>query len=76
LFEALLQADPFLQVLTGDALFAGRPPCGQIIAHGRHSLFQIKGDRPQLLAKMRRVFSPRPSRPPAPSRATEEKRNE
>jgi len=72
--EALLHAYPFLQVLTGDALFAGRPLCEQIIAHGRHYLFQIKGDQPQVLAKMRLVFSPQLSRPPDPSRATGEKK--
>lgn len=72
--EDLFEAYPFLHLLTGDALFAGAPLCEAIIGHGRHYLFQIKGDQPHLHEKMRLVFSPALSRPPDPERATGEKK--
>lgn len=54
---ALLKTYPFLRILTGDALFAGSPLCSQIIENGRHYLFQIKGDQPQLLEKFEILFA-------------------
>lgn len=72
--EALFEAYPFLSLLTGDALYAGEPLCREIIGHGRHYLFQIKGSQPHLYEKLRLVFSPSLSRAPDPKRATGEKK--
>jgi len=62
-FKALL-ADlfaryPFLELVVGDAMFAGRPLCEQLIENGRHYLFQIKADQRALLEKMNLLFSPK-----------------
>lgn len=53
----LLATYPFLQVLTGDAMFAGEPLCAELIGHGRHYVFQIKADQKHLLEKMELVFA-------------------
>jgi hypothetical protein len=53
----LLAAYPFLQILTGDAMFAGEPLCSQLIERGRHYVFQIKADQKHLLEKMELVFA-------------------
>lgn len=72
--EALLAAYPFLQILTGDAMFAGAPLCAALIEQGRHYVFQVKADQPHLHEKLGLLFAPRLSRPPDPSRATGEKK--
>jgi hypothetical protein len=45
---ALFEKYPFLQILTGDAMFAGNPLCSEIIQRGRHYLFQVKCDQHHL----------------------------
>lgn len=55
--DNLFETYPFLRILTGDALFAGAPLCSEIIERGRHYLFQIKADQPQLLEKLELIFA-------------------
>jgi len=71
---ALFEKYPFLKILTGDALFAGNPLCSEIITHGRHYLFQVKGDQKHLHEKMELVFARHLSRPLDPSCLTGEKK--
>lgn len=70
----MLAAYPFLQILTGDAMFAGRPLCAELIEHGRHYVFQIKADQPDLLEKMRLVFAGKLQRKVAPASLSGEKK--
>jgi len=72
--DGLFAAYPFLQVLTGDAMFAGEPLCSQLIERGRHYLFQIKADQKNLYEKMQVIFSPALSRHAPPSALTGEKK--
>ena len=53
----LFAAYPFLQILTGDAMFTGEPLCAELIAHGRHYVFQVKADQKHLLEKMELLFA-------------------
>ena len=55
--KELLETYPFLQIFTGDAMFAGAPLCSDLIENGRHYVFQIKADQKNLLEKMERVFA-------------------
>lgn len=54
----LLERYPFLWLLSGDAMFANTQLCEMLSAGGRHWLFQIKANQPQLLEKLELVFSP------------------
>jgi len=54
----LLAHYPFLELVVGDAMFAGAPLCELLIENGRHYLFQIKADQPGLLEKMGLIFAP------------------
>lgn len=70
----LLAAYPFLRILTGDAMFAGRPLCAELIGHGRHYVFQIKADQKDLLEKMRLVFAGKLQRAVDPASLSGEKK--
>ena len=70
----LLDAYPFLQVLTGDAMFAGEPLCSSLIEHGRHYVFQIKADQPNLHEKLGVVFAAALDREAPSSALTGEKK--
>lgn len=59
---ALLERYRFLELVVGDAMFAGAPLCELLIQNGRHYLFQIKADQPALLEKLELVFAPRLAR--------------
>ncbi len=59
----LLEHYPFLQLVVGDAMFAGEPLCELLIENGRHYLFQIKADQKHLLEKMELIFAPHLHRP-------------
>jgi len=59
----LFAAYPFLQILTGDAMFSGEPLCAELIAHGRHYVFQVKADQKHLLEKMELIFAGKLQRP-------------
>jgi len=59
----LLANYPFLQLVVGDAMFAGEPLCELLIENGRHYLFQIKADQKHLLEKMELIFAPHLHRP-------------
>lgn len=72
--DLLFEKYPFLKILTGDALFAGNPLCSEIITHGRHYLFQVKGDQKHLHEQMELVFARHLSRPPDQSKLTGEKK--
>ena len=54
----LLEHYPFLELVVGDALFAGAPLCEMLIENGRHYLFQVKADQPELLEKLGLIFAP------------------
>lgn len=69
----LFEQYPFLKILTGDALFAGNPLCSEIIQHGRHYLFQIKGDQRTLHEKTDLIFARHLNRAPDPAQPTGEK---
>lgn len=70
----LLARYPFLELVAGDAMFAGRPLCELLIENGRHYLFQIKAGQRELLEKMELVFAPQLHRRLKPERLTEEKK--
>jgi len=70
----LLATYPFLQILTGDALFAGAPLCSELIQNGRHYLFAIKGDQKNLQEKLELVFAAKLARAPKQSAVTGEKK--
>jgi hypothetical protein len=70
----LLERYPFLELVVGDAMFAGAPLCELLIENGRHYLFQIKADQPEALEKMRLVFAPHLHRRFKPDRLTGEKK--
>jgi hypothetical protein len=70
----LFETYPFLQILTGDAMFAGAPLCSDLIEHGRHYVFQIKTDQKNLYEKMELVFSPQLSRGASEASLTGEKK--
>lgn len=72
--EQLLRHYPFLELVVGDAMFAGTPLCEMLIANGRHYLFQIKADQPQLLEKLQLVFAPQLHRPLRPEALEGEKK--
>lgn len=72
--SAMVEKYPFLRIPTGDAMFAGNSLCSEIIVHGRHYLFQIKGDQKHLHEKMELVFARHLSRAPDESRLTAEKK--
>lgn len=57
ILPALFEKYPFLRILTGDALFAGNPLCSEIIQHGRHYLFQVRGNQGHLHEKLELVFA-------------------
>jgi len=65
---------PFLKILTGDAMFAGNPLCSEIIQHGRHYIFQLKGDQKHLHEKLELVFARHLHRPPDAAGLTGEKK--
>jgi hypothetical protein len=56
--DSLFDRYPGLWLLVGDAMFADRKLCEMINGRGRHWLVQIKENQPDLLEKMRLVFSP------------------
>jgi len=74
ILPALFEKYPFLQILTGDAMFAGNPLCSEIIQHGRHYLFQIRGNQGHLHEKLELVFARYLNRAPDPARLTGEKK--
>jgi hypothetical protein len=55
---SLLEDYPCLGLIVGDAMFAGVPLCELVIQNGRHYLFQVKADQPELLEKLALVFAP------------------
>jgi hypothetical protein len=70
----LFETYPFLRILTGDALFAGAPLCSDLIARGRHYLFQVKADQRHLYEKLELVFAAKLARDVAPDSLTGEKK--
>jgi len=70
----LFEIYPFLRILTGDAMFAGAPLCSDLIARGRHYVFQIKADQKNLYEKMDLVFAAPLARGPAGASLTGEKK--
>lgn len=70
----LFETYPFLQILSGDAMFAGAPLCSDLIEHGRHYVFQIKTDQKNLYEKMELVFAPELARAPSEASLTGEKK--
>ena len=74
ILSALFEKYPFLQILTGDAMFSGDPLCSEIIQHGRHYLFQVKGNQGHLREKLELVFARHLNREPDEQRLTGEKK--
>jgi hypothetical protein len=72
--DDLFAAYPFLQILTGDAMFAGEPLCSSLIEHGRHYIFQIKADQKHLYEKMDLIFAAKLANEPDPAAFTGEKK--
>jgi hypothetical protein len=72
--SGLIETYPFLQILTGDALFAGAPLCADLIERGRHYVFQVKADQKHLYEKLELVFAPQLAREVAPDSLTGEKK--
>ena len=72
--DNLFESYPFLEIMTGDAMFAGEPLCSELIKRGKHYVFQIKGDQKHLHEKMHLVFAGKPERAVSPSSLTGEKK--
>ena len=72
--DNLFKTYPFLEIVTGDAMYAGAPLCSSLIEHGRHYVFQIKGDQRHLHEKMELIFSPQLRAAPKPEAFTGEKK--
>ena len=72
--SGLFNTYPFLQILTGDAMFAGAPLCADLIENGRHYVFQIKADQKHLYEKLDLVFAAKLARDPAADSVTGEKK--
>lgn len=53
----LLAAYPALSLLTGDAIFAGRPLLELLKTHGCDYLFQVKANQPELLEALKTCFA-------------------
>ena len=70
----LFETYPFLQILTGDAMFAEAPLCADLIENGRHYVFQVKADQKHLYEKLDLVFAAQLDRDPAPDSVTGEKK--
>ena len=47
---------PGLKLLTGDAIFAGRPLLKALQEYERDYLMQVKGNQPNVAAKMEAMF--------------------
>jgi hypothetical protein len=54
--EELFTMYPCLKLLTGDAIFAQRPLLEALQEYERDYLFQVKGNQPKILAKMKVIF--------------------
>jgi hypothetical protein len=72
--DGLFRAYPFLQILTGDAMFAGEPLCSALIRRGRHYVFQIKADQKSLYEKLELIFAGRVRGAVKPASVTGEKK--
>jgi hypothetical protein len=72
--DGLFETYPFLQILTGDAMFAGAPLCADLIKRGRHYVFQIKADQKNLYEKLDLVFAAKLAGDPKPDSLTGEKK--
>lgn len=72
--DGLIAACPFLQILTGDAMFAGAPLCSALIENGRHYVFQVKADQRHLHEKLGLLFAPQLNRPADPAAAAGKKK--
>jgi len=70
----LFAAYPFLQILTGDAMFTGEPLCADLIERGRHYVFQVKADQKHLLEKMELLFAGKLHRAVDPASLSGEKK--
>ncbi|HIC35494.1 MAG TPA: hypothetical protein EYO78_11860, partial [Gammaproteobacteria bacterium] len=70
--EALLDAYPMLQLITGDAIFAQRPLAELICAKNRDYLLQVKANQGDTLDALEHCFSQAVDRPPA-AETTEKK---
>lgn len=71
---ALLESYPFLELILGDAMFAGGPLCEMLVENGRHYLFQVKASQPDLLEKLEYVFARHLRAKPKPDRFDGEKK--
>jgi len=54
--EELFEMYPFLKLLTGDAIFAQRPLLEALKEYHCDYLFQVKGNQPKILTKMKVLF--------------------
>jgi DDE_Tnp_1-associated len=54
--QELFERYPGLTLLTGDALFCQRPLAGLIIEAGRHYLFAVKDNQPDMMEAMHATF--------------------
>jgi len=61
--EVLASLDLAGLVVTGDALYAQRELCRQIVGQGGEYLFTVKENQPTLLDDIRTLFSDPPARP-------------
>ena len=52
-----MAAYPALSLLTGDAIFAGRPLLELLKTHGCDYLFQVKANQPELLEALKTCFA-------------------
>ncbi len=61
----LFERFPLLELITGDALFAGRPLLEALLEFDCDDLVQIKGNQPDVLDAVRQCLGQAEERPPA-----------
>jgi hypothetical protein len=61
----LLAQFPNLKILTGDAIFAGRPLLEVLKEHGVDYVFQVKDNQPEVLEAIKETFKDRKEVEPA-----------
>jgi len=62
--EELFTMYPCLKLLTGDAIFTGRPLLEAIQEYERDYLFQVKNNQPNVLKKLQETFKDAPQQEP------------
>ena len=71
--EELFTMYPYLQLLTGNAIFAQRPLLEAIQEYHRDYLVQVKENQPNVLEQMKMVFEDAPQKEPSDRKVTKKR---